>query len=391
MRPPAPSTTSANANSTNSTSSSASTRYHQSLLNPLPPAPFSLNRSTPATATNRTPVITRSVRPSGERGGGGGGSGLGGARQHTFTKPFPVPSYLKWSAFHQRFRTTVEEGGAGLLGEIEMGVGGSASDVLGVGSGGAQARDGKAEGESIWLPTCWDEDDKCSLIELSTDGLGVNFAGELSAPSHCKDRTDPAARRIAGSAKYGDRDAAAVRTNRPVPPQCGIYYYEITITDKGLSGYIGLGFSHRDVKLTRLPGWEDNSYGYHGDDGRAFCCLGTGESFGPTFTTGDVVGCGVDYSGSVAPLTEKEVKNGGRAAGAGTEGGKVFFTKNGDLLGALSLSPSRFSGRSADPRATSNRIRLLQRPRQAVPFRRSAHSRRDGAGQLWRRAFQVRH
>lgn len=42
-----------------------------------------------------------------------------------------------------------------------------------------------------------------------------------------------------GSAKYGDRDAAAVRTNRPIPSQTGVYYWEVTIVDKGVSGYIG--------------------------------------------------------------------------------------------------------------------------------------------------------
>lgn len=101
---------------------------------------------------------------------------------------------------------------------------------------------------------------------------------------------------------------------------------------------VGIGFSHREVSLSRLPGWEDNSWGYHGDDGRAFCCLGTGESFGPTFTTGDIVGCGVDYTGA-GP--EKEGKERSRESAAGKktegEGGRVFFTKNGDMLGELCL------------------------------------------------------
>ena len=38
-------------------------------------------------------------------------------------------------------------------------------------------------------------------------------------------------------------------------------------------------------------GWDKNSYGYHGDDGHSFCCSGTGQTYGPTFTTGDVIGC----------------------------------------------------------------------------------------------------
>ena len=40
----------------------------------------------------------------------------------------------------------------------------------------------------------------------------------------------------------------------------------------------------------RLPGWDKHSYGYHGDDGHSFCSSGQGQKYGPTFTTGDVVG-----------------------------------------------------------------------------------------------------
>jgi hypothetical protein len=52
------------------------------------------------------------------------------------------------------------------------------------------------------------------------------------------------------------------------------------------------------------------SWGYHGDDGHSFACSGSGKPYGPTFTTGDVVGCCCDF-----------VKN------------QVFFTKNGQILG----------------------------------------------------------
>jgi hypothetical protein len=56
----------------------------------------------------------------------------------------------------------------------------------------------------------------------------------------------------------------------------------------------GIGFCSEDVNLGRLPGWEAHSYGYHGDDGHAFHGSGTGRSFGPGFTTGDVVGALLD-------------------------------------------------------------------------------------------------
>ena len=62
--------------------------------------------------------------------------------------------------------------------------------------------------------------------------------------------------------------------------------------------------------LTRLPGWEPDSWAYHGDDGHSFCCQSTGKHYGPPFTAGDVIGCGVNF-----------------------RTGSAFFTKNGDHLG----------------------------------------------------------
>lgn len=50
------------------------------------------------------------------------------------------------------------------------------------------------------------------------------------------------------------QDAAAVRADYPIPPQAGIYYFEVEIVSKGQKGYIGIGFSSRAVDLERLPG-----------------------------------------------------------------------------------------------------------------------------------------
>ncbi|GAA5823350.1 hypothetical protein JCM11251_007575 [Rhodosporidiobolus azoricus] len=257
------------------------------------------------------------------------------ARHATFQRPFPVPSYLLHSSLYaERYYTTPNDESPYSALATPGGVGSSSvegtpsnggflrkqaslSDALAVGGEGAAAPAGEgARNAPILLPTCWDEDDRCALLELSSDGLGVSFAG---------------------SAKYGDRDAAAIRANRSVPLQCGIYYFEVTVVDKGVSGYIGIGLSHRSVSLSRLPGWEDNSYGFHADDGRAFCCQGTGEPFGPTFTTGDVVGCGVDWTGAGPKRGDRERSGpGNRGREGGKEkgtGGRVFFTKNGEFLG----------------------------------------------------------
>jgi hypothetical protein len=73
---------------------------------------------------------------------------------------------------------------------------------------------------------------------------------------------------------------------------------------------IGIGFSGKSVPLSRLPGWEPDSWAYHGDDGHSFCCQSSGKHYGPPFTAGDIIGCGVNF-----------------------RTGSAFFTKNGDHLG----------------------------------------------------------
>lgn len=87
-----------------------------------------------------------------------------------------------------------------------------------------------------------------------------------------------------------DRDAAAVRADHAVPLSCPLYYFEIEIVNRGRDGFIGIGFAVADVKIDRLPGWEPNSYGYHGDDGHVFSGRGAGRHYGPVFTTGDWIG-----------------------------------------------------------------------------------------------------
>ena len=73
---------------------------------------------------------------------------------------------------------------------------------------------------------------------------------------------------------------------------------------------IGVGFSGSKASLEKLPGWEPESWAYHGDDGKSFCCQHTGKSYGPTFTVGDIIGCGINF-----------------------KSGTAFFTKNGLFLG----------------------------------------------------------
>lgn len=72
--------------------------------------------------------------------------------------------------------------------------------------------------------------------------------------------------------------------------------------------FIGLGFCRASVTLDRLPGWEPDSWGYHGDDGHSFCCQGVGKTYGPTFTTGDIVGCCINFRKGIAFYTKNGVE-----------------------------------------------------------------------------------
>eukprot|EP00983_Pelagomonas_calceolata_P059889 1146130-Pelagomonas_calceolata.AAC.4 len=85
-----------------------------------------------------------------------------------------------------------------------------------------------------------------------------------------------------------DSQAATIRTNAPAPPDCPLYYFEVTsimgtpwLTEPVFApqsspfysllpegapapcqkGYIGIGFQTEDVLLSRLPGWDPHSYG----------------------------------------------------------------------------------------------------------------------------------
>uniref|UniRef100_A0A673C9E2 RAN binding protein 10 n=1 Tax=Sphaeramia orbicularis TaxID=375764 RepID=A0A673C9E2_9TELE len=135
------------------------------------------------------------------------------------------------------------------------------------------------------LPRSWSPKDKYSYIGLSQNNLRVHYKG------HGKNH----------------KDAASVRATHPIPAACGIYYFEVKIVSKGRDGYMGIGLSAQGVNMNRLPGWDKHSYGYHGDDGHSFCSSGTGQPYGPTFTTGDVIGCCPNLYPTVGLQTPGEI------------------------------------------------------------------------------------
>ena len=147
----------------------------------------------------------------------------------------------------------------------------------------------KEEDRSHPLPSRWNEDDKMNGLEiLSSEGLEVRFSGVTKTPD----------------------EAASIRADHPMPKECGLYYFEVTILSRGKDGMIGIGFSGKKANLNRLPGWETDSWAYHGDDGFSFACTATGKAYGPRYTSQDTIGCGVNF-----------------------RTGDAFFTKNGVDLG----------------------------------------------------------
>lgn len=70
---------------------------------------------------------------------------------------------------------------------------------------------------------------------------------------------------------------------------------------------IAVGFSTKTAMLSRPIGWEQESWGYHGDDGRAFAGQQSGRVYGPSYTKGDVIGCGINYRENHAFFTRNGV------------------------------------------------------------------------------------
>lgn len=104
-----------------------------------------------------------------------------------------------------------------------------------------------------------------------------------------------------------------VFASRTIPTSMSLFYFEMCIINSGETGIVGIGVVPKinDMNVCQMPGWHAG-YGYHGDDGAKFSFIsnGRGGMYGPTFKTGDVVGCGLDR-----------------------DKWEIFFTKNGSFLG----------------------------------------------------------
>ncbi|KAI9480948.1 MAG: hypothetical protein EXX96DRAFT_198396 [Benjaminiella poitrasii] len=145
------------------------------------------------------------------------------------------------------------------------------------------------------LPHYWNKHDKSKYLEVGLNGYDLQYVG----PNNSNNNNKPAV-----------NEAGIIRTNFPMRPQCGIYYFEIHIVSTGKDGIFSIGFCTLENVLNKLPGFDKDSFGYHGHTGQVYEQSGQGREYGPNYASGDVIGCGINFANQTA-----------------------FFTKNGILLG----------------------------------------------------------
>jgi hypothetical protein len=83
-----------------------------------------------------------------------------------------------------------------------------------------------------------------------------------------------------------------------------VYFNSLAELTRRPTSVICIGLSEDHVNLEKLPGWEQGSIAYHGDDGRAFDSWPFADIYGPKFMVGDVVGCGISDGGSLGYYTK---------------------------------------------------------------------------------------
>ncbi|KAH7025871.1 CTLH/CRA C-terminal to lish motif domain-containing protein [Microdochium trichocladiopsis] len=140
------------------------------------------------------------------------------------------------------------------------------------------------------LPSKWNKDDKYGGLEVIGDGQEVKY-------------------NTSRGTKDQDHEVCSIRADHAMPNQAGIYYFEISILSRRRDETsVCIGVSNKSVPLSRPPGWEPESWGYHGDDGEVYVGANVGKKYGARFGPGDFVGCGVNFRTR-----------------------KIFFTRNGSI------------------------------------------------------------
>jgi SPRY domain len=192
-------------------------------------------------------------------------------------------------------------------------------------------------------------------LELEDEST-VKFTGTVGVGDRCARADEPLPR---PEPKKRSRVQRALRKLTPkrllrnnsdwkpfVAPFCGaknemhltprlVSYYEVKILpdaddktnseDQGCVA-VGLATAFFDVQNS-MPGWNEHSFGYHGDDGGIYHASGRMlTQFGEIFGAGDTIGCGIDYRTN-----------------------RVFFTRNGEFLGRAFTLPKAIAKKDLYP------------------------------------------
>lgn len=225
--------------------------------------------------------------------------GLSTTSQRPAIPPFFMPSYLEHSRYSRKLEAAYEAKARALRDQDA----GAASLHGSIRNSSSRARTPQShrgmtydviesippvDDDVIPLPFKLSTTDKHQGLDLLNDHYDMRYSG------------------VNGK----DLEAASIRTDNPVSPQCGIYYYEIIIRNKSKDCAVAVGFSSSSFSLERLPGWEPQSWAYHGDDGKIYDGQPNGHTYRSGFGERDIIGCGIDFNK-----------------------GSAFFTKNGHDLG----------------------------------------------------------
>ncbi|KAI9765235.1 MAG: hypothetical protein M1840_007727 [Geoglossum simile] len=186
-------------------------------------------------------------------------------------------------------------------------------------------------------PTLWSKTDHSQQLELDEDCLTVKYI------------TDPDAETLA---------VATIRANHPIAPSMGTFYFEIEVVDCGENGAIGIGFlsGNDESSLSQMPGWEESTWGYHGDDGQRYSSGGQCSPYAEVWATGDVIGCHVNL-----------------------ENGELFYTRNGESLGIAFTNAKGWLFPAVGIQCKGAHIRANF---GALPFRTIVNKLKDPSGRI---------
>ncbi|KAF2358252.1 SPRY domain [Trinorchestia longiramus] len=108
-------------------------------------------------------------------------------------------------------------------------------------------------------------------------------------------------------------------------------YFELSILNTDMFGAVSIGVCHDSYPLNKMPGWDKDSLGYHGDDGMLYRGNALGYRFGPRCGKGDRMGCGV----RPVPALDADSLLLSPVLSQNTH--YVYFTRNGKEIGCVTV------------------------------------------------------